>query len=101
MSAASQNQQISRCIRFHFVVFNVDIQCFQTLWMLEYALPFRSLSTINVNPVVRGWSTYSNFGRLFSTANASLFDLVFSAGETDTYQSTSVTTTRELHFNVS
>lgn len=47
-------------------------------------LPFRSLSTMKVNPVVRGCSTYSNFGRLFWTANASLLALVFSAGDTDT-----------------
>lgn len=46
---------------------------------VDHNWPFRSLSTMNVNPVVRGWSTYSYFGRPFWVANASLLALVFSA----------------------
>lgn len=49
--------------------------------------PFRSRFTMKVNPVVRGWRTYSIFGKLFRTANASLFALVFSAGESTKWTS--------------
>lgn len=48
--------------------------------------PFRSLSTIKVNPVLRGWSTNSSFGSLFFSANASLRVLVFSVEEEEEAQ---------------
>lgn len=68
---------LSFCWCFHWSDSMWDQQGSSTvLW--ETFSPFRSLSTMKVNPVVRGCSTYSNFGRLFWAANSSLLCLVFS-----------------------